>query len=114
MKKFALFLLGALSLIVLLSHVGPMIGLVISLAVLYFAFKKFSRAESAGGKILWGAIGIIALCFSIGNVPAIIGIAALAGLYFVYKTWNSDKRTAYEPNDPFDHFEKEWKEFRYK
>lgn len=112
MKKFALFLLGAISLIVLLTHVGSLIGLLVSLAVLYFAFKKFSRAGSTRGKILWATVGIIALCFSLGNVPAIIGIVALAALYFVYKNWNKQQRDDREPEDPFDHFEKEWKEIR--
>lgn len=114
MKKIALFLLGAVSLIVLLTQVGSLIGLIISLAILYFAFKRFNHADSTGGKVLWAIVGIIALCFSIGNVPAIIGIVALAGLYFVYKAWNNEKTVVSEPSDPFDHFEKEWKEFRYK
>ncbi|MCO7175294.1 flagellar basal body rod protein [Sporolactobacillus kofuensis] len=111
MKKFALFLLGIVSLIVLLTHVGPMIGLIVSLAVLYFAFKKFNHADSTAGKLLWAIIGTIALIFSLGNVPAIVGIVALAGLSFAYKAW--DNKTDYvESNNPFDHFEKEWKEFR--
>ncbi|MET1248790.1 flagellar basal body rod protein [Sporolactobacillus sp. STCC-11] len=114
MKKIALFLLGAVSLIVLLTQVGSLIGLIVSLAILYFAFKRFNRADSTGGKVLWAIVGIIALCFSISNVPAIIGIIALAGLYFVYKAWNNEKAADRQPSDPFDHFEKEWKEFSHK
>lgn len=110
MKKFALFVLGAVSLIILLTQIGPLLGLIISLAVLWFAFKKFVRSETAGSRVLWAVIGIIALCFSIGNVPAIIGIIALAALYYVYKAWKNDKADTPEPKDPFDNFEKQWKE----
>lgn len=112
MKRFGLFVLGAIALIVLLSQIGPMIGLLVSLAVLYFAFRKFVRADSTGSKVLWAVIGIIALCFSIGNVPAIIGIVALAALYFVYKAWHRQKDVDPEPidDDPFDSFERQWKE----
>lgn len=110
MKKFGLFLLGAIALIVLLTQIGPMIGLLVSLAVLFFAFKQFIRADSAGGKIVWALIGLIALGFAVGNVPALIGIAALLALYFVYKTWNDRKIIERRPKDPFDNFEKQWKE----
>ncbi|RYL88916.1 flagellar basal body rod protein [Sporolactobacillus sp. THM19-2] len=110
MKKFLLFVLGAVSLIILLTQIGPLIGLVVSLAVLWFAFRRFIRSGETGSKILWAAVGLIALCFSIGNVPAIIGIVALAGLYFVYKFWNKEKKEEAEPADPFDNFEKQWKE----
>ncbi|BBN99632.1 flagellar basal body rod protein [Sporolactobacillus terrae] len=111
MKKIALYLLGAVSLIILLTQVGPLIGLIISLAVLYFAFKKFTRTESAGVKVFWGIVGIIALCFSLGNVPALIGVAAFAGIYVAYKALKNDKTAEPQPKDPFDNFEKEWKEF---
>ncbi|MFX3619286.1 MAG: flagellar basal body rod protein [Sporolactobacillus sp.] len=111
MKKVLLFILGTVSLIVLLVHIGPMIGLLISLAILYFAFKKFTRAATAGSKFLWALIGLIAAGFSIGNIPSLIGLIALAGLYYAVHTWkNSTNDTAGPSDDPFDHFEKEWKE----
>jgi len=110
MKKFGLFLLGAIALIVLLTQIGPMIGLLVSLAVLFFAFKQFIRADSAAGKMVWAIIGLIALGFAVGNVPAIIGVAALLALYFVYKKWDDQKTIDHQPKDPFDNFEKQWKE----
>lgn len=110
MKKFLLFIAGAICFIVLLSHIGFMVGLLVSLAILWFAFRRFVRAESAGGKVLWAIVGIIALGFSIGNIPAIFGIIALAALYYVYKAWNNHKTSKPEPEDPFDNFDKQWKE----
>ncbi|MFT8364118.1 MAG: flagellar basal body rod protein [Sporolactobacillus sp.] len=110
MKKFLLILLGLLCLIVLLVHVGPMIGLAISLAILYFAFRKFIRASRTGYKILWAIIGLIALTISLGNIPSLIGILALVGLIFVWHSWHKDDNPQATGGDPFDHFEKEWKE----
>lgn len=110
MKKMILFILGTVCLIVLLTQIGPMIGLLVSLAILYFAFKKFVRASSNGSKFLWALIGLIALCFSIGNIPSLIGLAALAGFYYAIHTWKKSTDDPGEPPDPFDHFEKEWKE----
>ncbi|GGL64837.1 lmo0954 family membrane protein [Sporolactobacillus putidus] len=110
MKKFGLFVLGIIAVFVFLAHIGSLIALMVSLAILYFAFRKFTRANSAGSKIFWALIGMIALFFSIGNVPAIIGIVALAAIYFVYKSWKKNKINEPEPDDPFDNFEKQWKE----
>ncbi|MFT8872211.1 MAG: flagellar basal body rod protein [Sporolactobacillus sp.] len=112
MKKFLLAMLAFICAVVLLFHVGAMAVLLISLAILYFAFKQFVRA-SGGYKVLWATIGIVALCFSLGNIPSLIGLAALAGLYFVWHSWN--KKAAVHPtsDDPFDNFEKEWNDMRY-
>ncbi|TGA96477.1 flagellar basal body rod protein [Sporolactobacillus shoreae] len=110
MKKFLLIVAGAICLIVLLSHIGFMIGLLVSLAILWFAFRRFFRSDSAGGKVLWAIIGVIAIGFSLGNLPAIIGIVALVALYYVYKAWNSRKTAKPDPEDPFDNFDKQWKE----
>lgn len=112
MKKLMLFLLGTILLIVLLTHIGPMIGLLVSLAVLWFAVRKFIRAESAGAKVLWVLVGLIALSFSIANVPAVIGVAALIALYYVYKAWKARKADEQIKEDPFDNFDRQWKEFR--
>jgi lia operon protein LiaI len=107
MKKFALFLVGGIAAIVLLANLGPMIGLAISLLILYYSFKGFVKTESTFKKILWGTIGLIALCASASNFPAIIGIAAIYFLYVVFKNWNKEDEIV-ESSDPFTNFEKEW------
>lgn len=108
MKKFGLILAGGVAAIILLSSIGPMIGL---LAVLYFIFKQFLKAESTGGKIVLGIIGVFVLMASIHNAPAIIGVLAAYVLYLVYKNWNSSKKTVVkEDSDPFVNFEKQWNE----
>lgn len=111
MRKFGLFIVGGIAAIVLLAQLGPMVGLVISLAILYYAFRKFIKADSTGSKILWGAIGILALGASASNVPAILGIAAAYILYVVFKNWKKEKKVSVtESNDPFTNFEKQWAE----
>jgi lia operon protein LiaI len=113
MKKFGLVLAGGIAAIVLLSTLGPMVGLLISLALLYFIYKQFLKAESTGGKIGLGTIGVIFLMASISNAPAIIGVVAAYILYLVYKNWNSSKRSVIkEESDPFVNFEKQWNELK--
>jgi len=113
MKK-ALFVLGVLiAAIVFLANLAPLIGLAITLAISYVAYKGFKKADSQGVKIFWGIVGIIALIASISNLPAIIGIVALYILYVLYKSWKYDDIEIDErDNDPFKNFEKEWMELK--
>jgi lia operon protein LiaI len=111
MKKFGLLLAGGVAAIILLSTLGPMIGLLVGLAILYFIFKQFLKTESTGGKIFLGIIGFFVLMASIHNAPAIIGVVAAYVLYLVNKNWNSSKKTfVKEESDPFVNFEKQWNE----
>ena len=109
MEKFGLFLIGAVASIVLLSQIGPIVGLLISVAVLYFAFKQFMKATSTGAKVGWGIAGVIMIGITASNLPAIIGIIAAYVLYQVYKKWNLNKKvTTNNTDDPFVHFEQQW------
>lgn len=113
MKKFGLLLIGGIAAVVLLSTIGPMVGLVVSLVLLYFIFKQFLKAESIKGKIGLGIIGFIVLMASIHNAPAIIGVAAAYVLYLVYKKWNQNKhKTVRKESDPFVNFEKQWNDLK--
>ncbi|MFC7371880.1 flagellar basal body rod protein [Fictibacillus iocasae] len=114
MKKFGLLIIGGIAAVVLLANLGPMAGLAIGLAILYYAFKKFTGAETTGKKVLWGVIGVIALCASISNLPAILGVVALYVMYVVYKKWNSEPAAelAAAGDDPFTNFERQWAELK--
>jgi lia operon protein LiaI len=113
MKKFGLVLAGGIAAIILLSTLGPMVGLLISLAILYFIYKQFLKAESTGGKIALSVIGVVFLMASISNAPAIIGLLAAYILYLVYKNWNSSKQAGIkDESDPFVNFEKQWNEIK--
>lgn len=110
MKKFGLLLVGGISALVLLSNLGPMVGLAVSLAILYFIIKQFLKTDSTGWKIGLGILGFIILMASISNAPAIVGIVAAYILYVVYKKWNQEKTVIKTENDPFQNFEKQWSE----
>jgi lia operon protein LiaI len=113
MKKFGLLLIGGIAAIVLLNTIGPMIGLLVSVVLLYFIFKQFLKTKSTGGKIGFGIIGFILFMSTIQHVPALIGVAAAYVLYLVYKKWNQSSYTIRkENNDPFMNFEKQWNELK--
>ncbi|WP_308161487.1 hypothetical protein [Bacillus sp. ISL-46] len=74
MKKFGLLLAGGLAAVILLKTIGPIIGLLVSLAILYFIYKQFLKAESTGWKIGLIIIGLIVLSATIHHIPALIGV----------------------------------------
>lgn len=110
MKKFALLLVGGIAALILIANLGPLIGLVITLAILYFIMKQFLATESLGWKIALGILGLFILSGAVANVPAIIAIVASYVLYIVYKKWNDQKSNRIIENDPFQNFEKQWSE----
>ncbi|WNS76331.1 flagellar basal body rod protein [Bacillus sp. DTU_2020_1000418_1_SI_GHA_SEK_038] len=114
MKKFGLLLAGGIAAFVLLSNLGPLVALGISIVILYYVFKQFLKTDSTLMKIGWGIIGFIALMATASNIPAILGIAAAYVLYLVYKKWNEKKSVVVEDNDPFTNFEKQWAELKKK
>ncbi|MGP7818322.1 lmo0954 family membrane protein [Niallia sp. 01092] len=110
MKKFGLFLIGAVAAIILLSQLGPLIGLVISGAILYLVFKQFLKSSTTWEKVLWGIAGVVMLGITASHLPAILGLAAAYILYVVFKKWNNASGTSKKDNDPFANFEKQWAE----
>lgn len=114
MKKFGLFIVGAIATIVALANLGPMIGLGITLILLYFVAKEFLKTESGVKKVMWAIIGCIIFAFTASNIPAVVGVAAVYVLYVVYRKWNQieEKPVVEEDNDPFTNFEKQWSELK--
>jgi lia operon protein LiaI len=112
MKKFGLVAAGGIAAMVLVSNLGPLVGLGVSLLVLYFAVKQFLKASSTAAKIGWGIAGFIILMAAASNVPAILGIAAAYVLYLVYKNWDKKDSAVQEENDPFVNFEKQWAQMK--
>ena len=110
MKKFGLLLAGGIAALVLIANLGPLLGLAVSLVVLYFVIKQFLKTESTMKKIAWAALGFFVFMATASNVPAIIAIAAAYVLYLVYKNWNKAESISRKEDDPFANFEKQWAE----
>ncbi|WP_226645549.1 flagellar basal body rod protein [Mesobacillus subterraneus] len=108
MKKFGLLVAGFIAAMVLISNLGPLVGLGVSLLVLYFIVKQFLKTDSTAAKVGWGIAGFIILMATASNVPAILAIAAAYVLYLVYKNWDKKEDVIREDNDPFVNFEKQW------
>lgn len=115
MKKVMLFCIGGLAAVVAIASAGPVLGLVVCAAIMYVAWKQYKQAYSKGIKFFWGAAGIIAFLAAVGNVPALLGVAALGVLYVVYKKWQEDDDSyvaAAKEEDPFVNFEKQWSQLK--
>ncbi|GLC87237.1 lmo0954 family membrane protein [Lysinibacillus piscis] len=113
MKKFLLFAGGVIAAIVALSLIGPLAGLLFSGLVVALGMHFYIRSNSKFGKVFWFTVGIIGLLSAISNVPAMVGLAAIAIVYVIYKKWNNQDvqiptLESKKEQDPFTNFEKEW------
>lgn len=111
MKKFLLFTIGIIALLVLLANLGPIVLLGVSIWLLYLVFKQFIKSNSIFAKVGWVVLGLIIVSIAFSNIYAVIGIAAAFILYIVVKKWKEDEPK--ENDDPFIHFEDQWNEFKY-
>lgn len=84
--------------IIVLATLGPLIGFVLTLAILYYGVRGFFLADSALEKIGFGIVALIGLSLSLSNIPAIIGLGALILLYYTIKAWKKPKVAT----DPYD------------
>ncbi|MBS4172351.1 flagellar basal body rod protein [Bacillus sp. FJAT-49736] len=114
MKKVLIFGLAVILAIVALASLGHIIGLAISLIVVYFSFKQFLKSHSFCGKLLWALVGIAGLSAVVASLPALAGIIAIYLLYVGYKHWTEDEKTASAAtsSNPFDNFDQQWNEMK--
>lgn len=96
MKTFLFLFVGVIASIVLLATLGPLILLGISIAIAYYALKKFILSDSTGGKVGWALVGITALVIALSNTAAFVGALAFVMLYYIYKSWKQDKTKTQE------------------
>lgn len=116
MKKLGLFILGGIAAIILIANLGPIAIFALSVAILYYAFKGFMKADTSLSKVAWAILGLLLFTMTASNVPALAGIMAAIVLYFVYKKWNEEEEVIVdkkpETKDPFVNFEREWAELK--
>ncbi|EGA89940.1 hypothetical protein GPDM_07815 [Planococcus donghaensis MPA1U2] len=110
MNKFWLITLGILAGIIALSNIGALFALAVSAVVVYAGVHYYLRSLSTWSKVFWAAVGIIGVLSAISNVPALIGLAALAGLWMIYRKWTGQSVSvdAMKESDPFTNFEYQW------
>lgn len=108
MRKFLLFIVGLVALLVLLANFGPMVILAISVWLLYIVFKKFMESDSMAGKVGWVILGLIILSIGFANIYSILGVVAILVLYWIFKNWKDEPEFSKDNNDPFTNFEREW------
>ncbi|SHM64750.1 hypothetical protein [Gracilibacillus kekensis] len=96
MKTFLLICLAVIASIILLANLGPMIMLLISVAIAYYGVRKFVVADTTGKKVGWGIVILIGVSMSLSNIPALIGVVALVVLYYTYKKWQQEKDNYYK------------------
>lgn len=112
MKKFLLFMGGFFAALVALTLAAPIISLLFSGILIALGMHFYIASQSIVSKIIWFTVGVIGVLSAVLNIPAIIGLAAIAIIYVIYKNWNGDKiifsKIEENVNDPFTNFEKEW------
>lgn len=91
MKKVLLIIGAVIAAAVLLANLGSLLVLAISVAIGYYGLRRFILTDSVGAKIGWGAVIGIGVCISLSNLPALIGLVALAALYYMYRAWKKEK-----------------------
>lgn len=110
MNKFWLATLGIIAGIIALSNLGPIIGLAVSLLIVYAGVHYYLRSTSTLAKVWWAFVAIVGVISAISNVPALIGVAALVALWMIYRKWNGQSVSvaAVKESDPFTNFEQQW------
>jgi len=111
MKKFGLFIIGAIAGIIALANLGSLLGLAISALIVYVGVSQYVKSTTTWTKILWAAIGLVGLLSAAANVPAFFGVLAIVAIYFVVKKWKEEPIVLEaKTEDPFMNFEKQWNE----
>jgi lia operon protein LiaI len=112
MKNFLLVAAAIALGFIAIASLGGIIGIAIGVGIAYYAVKSFIKSDSLLGKLGWGIAGLIGLSIALGNFPALIGIGAIALLYYGYKEWKKEKHDCHpsDTHDSFHNFEREWNE----
>ena len=113
MRKFLLLTGGVIAACVALALIGPLAGLLFSGLFVALGMHFYMASKSNFGKIFWFAVGLIGILSAVSNIPAMIGLAAIAIVYVIYKKWNGEEVKiptieGKKEEEPCTNFEKEW------
>lgn len=85
MRSLLLFIIVIITGVTVLANVVPLIGLLISLAIVYYSLRRFLLTANIGAKLGWGIVGLIGLSMVLSNPPAIIAVIVIVLLYYAYQ-----------------------------
>jgi|SRR5690554_5900783 len=114
MKKLLILIIAIVALCIVLATSIPLIGLAIAAAITFLGMHYYVKSHSILAKVIWIIVILIGLSMAISNLPALIGLAAIAALYILYKWWKDEEVTitTTKKEDPFANFEKEWSKLK--
>ncbi|MBU5593919.1 flagellar basal body rod protein [Amphibacillus sp. MSJ-3] len=98
MRLFILFIVTIVAGMIILVSVAPLIGLFLTLAIVYYSARRFLLTESLVSKVGWGILGLIGLSMSLSNTPAIVGVAAVILLYYAYSQYKRENDQKEDPD----------------
>lgn len=100
--------IGIIAGMIALSNLDSIIGLAFSGIVVYIGYHFYMKSFSTAAKIWWGFVAAIGVLSAVSNVPAIIGVLAIAVLWVIYKKWNEETTSSSVTNDLFTNVERQW------
>ena len=111
MKKFFLYSAGFIAAIIALCLLVPVVGLLLSGALLAAGLHYYTGSKSTFGKVMSLVVAFVGLISAISNIPGFIGLVAIGIIYYIYKSRKNEKVEIFTSNkeeDPFTNFEREW------
>jgi len=110
MKKMLIFLAGLILIGIAFASIGKIIIIGIGLTIAYYSFVSLLKTPSLLGILWWGIAGLFGLSIIVRSIPALIGVAAIAILYYGYKELEKDKKPSANQTkyDEFTNFESQW------
>lgn len=114
MKKLLIIIAAIVAICIVLATTFPLIGLAFSATLIFLGMHYYVKCHSVFAKILWIIVILLGLSMAVSNIPALIGLVALASLYVLYKSWKNEEVTMEltKKEDPFTSFEEEWSKLK--
>lgn len=121
MRLILIIIFGLIALHIAASLIGPLIGLGVGAALIYYAYKNLVKPNNSVPKIiLWVIIGAIGVSMFIHSVPGFLFVGAIAALvYFIARNSSSKSKSQFnkatDSKGPsvyqaYESFETEWRE----
>lgn len=118
MKKLVLCSIGVVAAIIVLANLHSIIGFAIAAFIGYVGLYLYRKSKDRFGRFFWGAVIVLSIFAVLSNISAVIGIAAIIVILYIWKEWPNDEKkkskviTHKQSEDPFVNFERQWHEIK--